>query len=140
MSDQIINTAITAFLGMMATVVIFLLRDWRRTRIENKLSEKTIVPKANRVGIEALDAQILAMGKAWDQERVSLNRRIEALEEELNETREERDTAQLELNSAKRELRDKRRELIETKEALDEVRTELRTMRVSWTTRGDGNA
>lgn len=140
MSPEVIDSFAKAFIGLMVGIALFFVRDFRRTRIENKLSEETVAPKTHKVGIEALDVQILAMSKAWELERKSLERRIQSLEDELVETNSELENEKSESDVRRRDLREARRELKETRDALEEVRAELRAIQVSWTTRGDGNA
>jgi hypothetical protein len=69
-------------------LLLYAVKDWRRTRAENRLAEATHQPRVNKTGIEALEAQIIAMAKAWDEERISKDRRITELQTELGECKE----------------------------------------------------
>lgn len=88
MSPELINWIWRAVIGLVVGLVLYAVKDWRRTRAENRLAEATHQPKVNKTGIEALEAQILAMSQAWDQERASKDRHVKELLLELTECRE----------------------------------------------------
>lgn len=94
MSPELIDWIWRAVIGLVIGLILYAVKDWRRTRAENRLAEATHQPKVNKTGIEALEAQILAMSQAWDEERASKDRRITALKEEQGETKDKLATAE----------------------------------------------
>lgn len=91
-------------IGLFVGLVLYAVKDWRRTRLENELAEETLGPKAKKAGIEALETQILAMSSAWDHERESKNRQIKDLETELTRSKERLLYTEGQLDSTKERL------------------------------------
>lgn len=111
MSPEVIDILWKAGVGIVAAVVVYAVKDWRRARIENKLAEETRQPKAKKVTIEALDSQILSMAKAWDQERQSKDRTIKGLENELADTKADLKAAREEIQAQREDIDMLKREI-----------------------------
>lgn len=77
-----------AGIGLLIALVLYFVKDYRKSKIENDLAEETKQPTVKKVGIEALESQILAMSKAWDEERLSKDRQIGELKQQHSECRE----------------------------------------------------
>lgn len=87
MSPELVDWMWRAAIGLVIGLILYAVKDRRRTANENKLAEDTMQPRVKKVGIEVLESQILAMSTAWDQERISKDRRFAELLEEHTECR-----------------------------------------------------
>jgi chromosome segregation ATPase len=87
-------------IGFVAALLLYVIRDRRRTKLENDLTEKTQEPKAKKIGLETLELQIVAMSSAWNHERESKDRQIQELEESLSEERKEHRKTKVKLEDA----------------------------------------
>lgn len=107
-----------AVIGLVIGLILYAVKDWRKTRNENELAEETKQPKVKQAGIEALEAQILAMSRAWEEERKSKNEQIKDLkdqhancreriasaEDTIEELRDQGEAMKAELTGLKRKL------------------------------------
>lgn len=111
MSPEVIDALWKAGIGLLVAVILYSIKDYRRTRIENELASETVEPRARKANIEQLDAQILAMSKAWDEERASKDRRIADLEKQFEEASTKLTSAEGTISELRRQAETMRRQI-----------------------------
>ena len=79
---------IAAATGIPA-LLLYWLRDRRRARADASVQEGTVGTRIGRTGVEYLEAQVIAMARAFDEERDSKDRRISDLSKEVRQLRQD---------------------------------------------------
>lgn len=126
MNPDLIDWIWRAAIGLVIGLILYGVKDWRRTKLENDLAADTNQPKARKVGIETLESQILTMAKAWDYERDSKNRQITDLEKQHEKCQERIDKAE----TLARETKDQAEILAKSaKDKMDAMANELEKFR-----------
>lgn len=125
MSPDLVDWIWRAAIGLVIALVLYAVKDWRKVRLENELAEGQQEPKVKKAGIEALESQILAMSKAWEEERASMNRRIEELLARLAECDQIVEDKKAQLAAAEATIAEMRRQASEMQAKLATFQEQL---------------
>lgn len=125
MSPELQDWVWRAAIGLVIALILYGVKDWRKTRNENELAEETRQPKVARAGIETLEAQILAMSKAWEEERASKDRQIDELKEQHADCRQRIDRAEEAVTQAQEKMREAQEKMAEMAKELEKFRRQL---------------